>query len=87
MTTGILTLFHDDKPVGSRRISTQPGKFSLAGEGLTVGRDSGAPVTSDYPGTDPWTFTGGTLRRVAVDVSGEPFLNLEREAQAMLMRE
>jgi arylsulfatase len=87
MTTGILTLFHDDKPVGSRRISTQPGKFSLAGEGLTVGRDSGAPVTGDYPGTDPWTFTGGTLHRVAVDVSGEPFLNLEREAQAMLMRE
>jgi arylsulfatase len=69
------------------RISTQPGKFSLAGEGLTVGRDTGAPVTSDYPGSDPWTFTGGTLHRVAVDVSGEPYLNLEREAQAMLMRE
>jgi arylsulfatase len=87
MTTGIVTLYHDDVPVGSMRISTQPGKFSLAGEGLTVGRDTGAPVTSDYPGSDPWTFTGGTLHRVAVDVSGEPYLNLEREAQAMLMRE
>jgi arylsulfatase len=87
MTTGIVTLFHGDTPVGSMRISTQPGKFSLAGEGLTVGRDTGAPVTDDYPGSDPWTFTGGTLRRVAVDVSGEPYLNLEREAQAMLMRE
>ena len=87
MPTGMLTLFHNDTPVGSMRISTQPGKFSLAGEGLTVGRDSGAPVTSDYPGREPWAFTGGTLHRVAVDVSGEPYLNLEREAQAMLMRE
>ncbi|WP_345762814.1 arylsulfatase [Diaminobutyricibacter sp. McL0608] len=87
MPTGMLTLFHNETPVGSMRISTQPGKFSLAGEGLTVGRDSGAPVTSDYPGREPWAFTGGTLHRVAVDVSGEPYLNLEREAQAMLMRE
>ena len=31
--------------------------------------------------------TGGTIKRVAVDVSGEPYLDLEREAQAMLARE
>ncbi len=35
----------------------------------------------------PWRFTGGTIRRVAVDVSGEPYLDLERDAAAMLMRE
>ena len=35
-------------------IRTQPGFFSLAGEGLTVGRDSGEAVTDDYPGTAPW---------------------------------
>ncbi|WP_308465921.1 arylsulfatase [Rathayibacter soli] len=87
VATGMLTLFYGDKPVGQLRISTQPGKFSLAGEGLTVGRDSGAPVTSDYPGSDPWPFTGGTIRSVSVDVGGEPYINLEREAQAMLMRE
>jgi arylsulfatase len=44
-------------------------------------------VTGDYPGTEPWAFTGGTIRRLAVDVSGEPYIDLEREAQAMLMRE
>jgi hypothetical protein len=32
-------------------------------------------------------FTGGTIKRVGVDVSGEPFVNVEREAVAMLMRE
>ncbi len=59
----------------------------IAGEGLCIGRDGGSGVTADYPGTEPWAFTGGTIRRVAVDVSGEPYVDLEREAQAMLMRE
>ena len=30
---------------------------------------------------------GGTLRTVAVDVSGEPYVDLEREAAAILARE
>ena len=59
----------------------------IAGEGLAVGRDVGDPVTQDYPGERPYTFTGGTIRRVAVDVSGEPYIDLEREAAGMLMRE
>ncbi len=52
-----------------------------------MGRDSGEPVTGDYPGEHPYPFTGGTIRRVAVDVSGEPYVDLEREAAAMLSRE
>jgi len=87
VSTGILSLYYDDKKVGEGRIKTQPGKFCIAGEGLCVGRDSGEPVTADYPGKAPWSFTGGTIQRVGVDVSGEPFVDLEREAQAMLMRE
>jgi hypothetical protein len=84
---GTLSLYYGDRKVGEGEIRTQPGFFSLAGEGLTVGRDSGEPVTPDYPGEAPWPFTGGTLHRVAVDVSGEPYLDLEREAAAMLSRE
>jgi arylsulfatase len=87
VATGILSLYHGDRKVGEARIKTQPGKFMLSGEGLCVGRDSGDPVTDDYPGEPPYRFTGGTIKRVAVDVSGEPYLNLEREAQAMLIRE
>ena len=84
---GTLSLYHGDRQVGGAEIRTQPGFFSLAGEGLTVGRDSGEAVTEDYPGSAPWSFTGGTLHRVAVDVSGEPYLDLERQAVAMLSRE
>jgi arylsulfatase A-like enzyme len=87
VSTGILSLYHGDKKVGEGRIKTQPGKFSIAGEGLCVGRDGGAGVTADYPGDQPWRFEGGTVKRVAVDVSGEPYIDLEREAAAMLMRE
>jgi arylsulfatase len=85
--TGILSLYYGENKVGEGRIKTQPGKFSIAGEGLCVGRDGGAAVTDDYPGQRPWRFTGGTIKRVAVDVSGEPYLDLEREAAAMLARE
>ncbi|MEA2305716.1 MAG: hypothetical protein QOH43_2996 [Solirubrobacteraceae bacterium] len=87
VATGVLSLFHGDVKVGEGRIKTQPGKFTLGGEGLCVGRDSSDPVTQDYPGEAPWGFTGGTIKRVAVDVSGEPYVDLEREAVAMMARE
>ncbi len=87
VSTGVLSLYHGENKVGEGRIRTQPGLFSLAGEGLCVGRDSGEAVTADYPGEYPHAFTGGTIKRAAVDVSGDPYIDLEREAQAMLARE
>ncbi len=42
VATGRLSLWHGDTKVGEGRIKTQPGKFMIAGEGLCVGRDSGA---------------------------------------------
>jgi arylsulfatase len=87
VATGILSLYHGDRKVGEGRIRTQPGKFVLGGEGLCIGRDSGEAVTDDYPGEPPHRFTGGTLKRVVVDVSGEPYVDLAREAAAMLARE
>ena len=87
VATGTLSLYYGDRKVGEGRIKIQPGPFELAGEGLCVGRDSGAAVTDDYPGQSPHRFTGGIVKRVAVDVSGEPYIDLEREAEAMLARE
>lgn len=62
-------------------------KFSLCSEGVNIGRDGGKNVTEDYPGEQPWAFTGGPIERVIVDVSGEVYVDLEREAMAMLSRE
>jgi len=84
---GTLTLYHGDRKVGEGRIKTQLGAFAIAGSGLYVGRHGGEPVTDDYPGKPPYRFTGGTINRVAIDVSGDPYVDLEREAALMLMRE
>jgi len=86
-THGTLTLYIDDEAVGSAEIKTQPGNFSLVGEGLNVGRDGGEPVTDDYPGERAWPFTGGRIKQVIVDVSGEHFVDLEKEAVALMARE
>jgi arylsulfatase A-like enzyme len=87
VATGLLALYHGDRKVGEGRIKTQPGNFELAGEGLRVGRDSGDAITADYPGKPPYRFAGGTIKRVAVDVSGDPYVDMEREAVAMMARE
>ena len=86
VANGTLAIYINDEKVGEMKMMTQPGKFSIAGEGLNVGRDGGEPVTGDYPGEYPWPFTG-TVKRVVVDVSGDLNINQEVEAQMMLMRE
>jgi hypothetical protein len=87
-TTGSLALFIDDEQVGElANLMTQNGKFNLSGEGLNIGRDGGAPVTEDYPGERPWGLAGAAIDRVIVDVSGDPYLDLEKEALAMMSRD
>jgi arylsulfatase len=86
-TTGTLSLFIDDELVGEGRIMTQPGNFSLVGEGLNVGKDPAEPITDDYAGVSPFAFTGGTIKEAVVDVSGDHYVDLELEALAMMKRE
>ena len=86
-TTGTVSLFINDEKVGEGEIMTQPGNFSLVGEGLNVGKDGGEPVTSDYEGAHPYPFIGGTIKEVVVDVSGDQYVDLEMEALAMMKRE
>ena len=55
------------RPEGRRGpLKTQLGAFAIAGSGLFVGRQAGEPVTDDFPGDAPYTFTGGTIRQVTV---------------------
>ena len=57
------------------------------GEGLNVGQDPAEPITDDYPGSSPFAFTDGVIQEAIIDVSGEPFVDLEVEALAMMSRE
>jgi len=82
---GTLTLYVDDAQVGQDEIWTQPGQFGLAGTGVSVGRDSGSTVTTDY--TSPFRFEGGAIERVVVDVSGDAYVDHEKEVLAWLVRD
>ena len=54
-----------------------PGTFGLASASLSVGRNNGSPVARSFQA--PFPFTGGTIARVNIDVSGAPFTDLERD--------
>jgi hypothetical protein len=73
-----------DQKVGEGTIRTPLGAFAIAGAALYVGRQAGGPVTDDYPGESPHEFTGETLKLVSVNVSGEPYVDLERHAEMLL---
>jgi hypothetical protein len=66
-------------------MTTHPGTFGLAGAGITVGRNGGSAVSSRYKA--PFTFTGGTIVQVAVDLSGRPYEDLERELALAFSRD
>ncbi|CPW12477.1 arylsulfatase AtsA [Mycobacteroides abscessus subsp. massiliense] len=71
-------LFIDEHAVGALRdVEIHPGTFGLAGASLSIGRNGGSAVSSDYPAPHP--FTGGTIAQVVVDISGEAYENLEKK--------
>jgi arylsulfatase len=84
-SVGTATLYVDDKVVAQGPMRAQVGKFTLSGDGPCIGRDSGDNVSQEYK--TPGTFKGGTILGVAVDVSGESYLDLEKEAVAAFARD
>ena len=84
-TIGHTKLWVNDTMVAQGPMKTQVGTFTLCGDGLCVGRDSGDPVTAEYP--KPSTFRGGTIQQVEISVGDDQYIDLEREAFAALARE
>jgi arylsulfatase len=82
---GHMKLYVDDKVVAQGPMRTQPGKFTLAGDGLCVGFDSGDAVSHEYK--TPGTFKGGTIFVVGVTVEKAAYADLAQEARRVLMRE
>jgi arylsulfatase len=83
---GDVTLFIDDTVVGTLAgVTSHPGTFGLAGAGITVGRNGGSAVSSRYKA--PFTFTGGTIAQVNVDLSGRPYEDVERELALAFSRD
>ena len=87
VSTGILSLFHGEDKVGEGRIKTQPSAFGLSGTDLTVGRAHQQHHRRLSRGNGRGRSPAARSRCVAVDVSGEPYVDLERAAAAMIARE
>jgi arylsulfatase len=83
-THGTSTLYVDEEAVASGSMRTQL-TFTLCGDGLCVGRDSADAVSKEY--ASPARFNGGTIRQVEVNVGDDRYVDLEKEAAAMLARE
>ena len=82
---GTMKLYVNDQVVAEGPMKTQPGKFTLSGDGLCVGYDSGDAVSQEYK--TPGEFHGGTIQGVAVTVEKAAYADLEQEARRALARD
>jgi hypothetical protein len=80
---GTLTLYMDDQQVGAGEIVTQPGLFCTVGDGICVGRNDASPVTPAFKA--PFRFTGGSIEKVVVDVSGERYIDHEAQVRGWFL--
>ncbi|MCA8982556.1 MAG: arylsulfatase [Planctomycetaceae bacterium] len=79
---GTAKLYVNDKVVATGPIKTQPGKFTLSGDGLCVGFDSGDAVSEKYP--TPSAFQGGKIKLVDIIVGKEKYDEREMELRRFL---
>lgn len=72
-----VSLWVDGDVIATGRVErTALFRFALHGEGLCCGYDDGSPVSYSYE--SPFRFDG-TIERVVVDVSGDPFVDTEAQ--------
>jgi arylsulfatase A-like enzyme len=82
---GKTKLYVNGQVVAEGPMRTQAGKFTLSGDGLCIGFDSGDSVSQQYK--TPGTFKGGTIFGVGVTVEKTQYLDLEQEAKRALLRD
>ncbi len=82
---GTMTLHVDEEVVAEDSFRTMTGRYSLCGEGLCVGNDSGDAVSSEY--TPKFPFTGGRVIKVVFDVADDTYVEVERELAAVMARD
>jgi arylsulfatase A-like enzyme len=77
-STGTMKLYVNEKMVAEKPMKVQSGKFTLSGDGLCVGWDSGDAVSKMY--ASPGEFTNGKINFVTVSTGKEKYSDLETDA-------
>jgi len=83
---GPVALYIDDQKVAEQQIRTVLGHFSLCGEGLCIGYDSGDAVSSEYAGSR-FEFTGGEISKVVFDIGDDLYVDVEAHMAAAYARD
>jgi len=81
---GTATLSIDGKTVGSANIRTC-NRFSLCGEGLCIGYDSGDAVSKEY--RPRFAFSNGVIHKVVFDVAPDAHVDREQHLVAAAARD
>ena len=81
-SVGKTKLYVDDKVVAEGPMRAQVGKFTLSGDGLCIGFDSGDAVSHEYK--TPGEFKGGEIQFVGITVEKAQYLDLETMAKAYM---
>ncbi len=82
---GPAKLYVDDRVVAEREIRTMSGHFTITGEGLCIGFDSGDSVSSEY--RPKFEFSGGRIDKVVFDVADDAYIDVERHFAAAMARD
>lgn len=85
VANGKLELRVNGEVVATGNMRTQPGKFGLSGDGLTIGKSGLDAVCKSIK--SPFTFKGGTIKFIAFDISGRSEQDLQREFMSLLARD
>ena len=84
--TGTMSLHVDEDVVAEGEFRTLLMQYTLCGEGLCIGYDSGDAVAAAYEG-ERFEYTGGEIRKVVFDVGDDQYLDVERQLAALLARD
>ena len=82
---GTMKLHVDDKVVAQGEFRTMTGRYSLCGEGLCIGYDSGDAVSKEYQAKFP--FTDGKVIKVIYDLADDQYIDVERKFAEALARD
>jgi arylsulfatase len=78
-SVGIAKLYVNDQMVATGPMRAQVGKFTLSGDGLCVGFDSGDNVSALYK--SPGEFHGGHIDFVTINLESKQYLDLSKDAR------
>jgi arylsulfatase A-like enzyme len=84
-SVGTAILYVDTERRAEGPMRTMTGRYSLCGEGLSIGYDSGDPVSKEYGVR--FAFEGGRITKVVYDIAQDVYVDQERELAAAMARD